>query len=132
MPRIEIVSVPHRSESVQKGTNPPSLRYISYFENLTKNVNAATSVVGSTTYEINSATHTTTGNEVLVCTVPCTITLNANPLDEEEVVVKRLNGQVQILGNGKLIDTYTDGIIDTDGTCLVFLFSTLSNKWVII
>ena len=131
MPSIEEVIVPRRDEQIQVNGQRATLRYMSYFEQLSNQVNTTASIVGSTTYEVTGATHTTSGNEVLICTVPCTITLNANPLDEELVTVKRMNGLVSVLGNGRDIDTSTTINLSRDTTSLDFFFSTATNKWYI-
>lgn len=132
MPSIEEVIVPRRDEQIQVNGKQATLRYMSYFEQLSKQVNSVSSVVGSTTSEITGATHTTSGNEVLICDVPCTITLNATPADEEIVTVKRLNGLVSVLGNGRNIDNSSTIMLSRDLTSLDFFYVLATDKWYIM
>jgi hypothetical protein len=128
----EIV-VPRRDDLVSFEGVRASLRYMKYFEGLTNKVNDISTTLHNTTTNITSGTHTTSGNETLICTVPCVITLNANPEDEQTVIIKRLNGLVTILGNGKKIDViYDDGTIETDNTALLFFYSAAINEWCIL
>lgn len=81
-----------------------------------------------------ASNHTTAGNEIVEATTSITVTLNANPANEERVTVKRntTTGAVTINGNGNNIDgdsTYTM-LINYEGVDLIF--SIDSGEWLII
>lgn len=56
--------------------------------------------IGGKVFDVIPVTsdHTTTGNEILICnnTIPITITFNATPDDEEEVITKRRDARVML------------------------------------
>jgi len=77
---------------------------------------------------INSA-YTTAGDQILICTSAITVTLNNIPADNEQVTIKRTNGEVIIDAGAKTIDgasTYTM-LVDYEGVDIVY--SAATDEW---
>jgi len=86
---------------------------------------------GITTIVAVNGNATTTGNQRFICVGPSTITLNATPNNGEVVDVKRTNGLVTVLGNGRNIDDDNQLILDVDFVGVQLYFSIAQNVWII-
>ena len=80
--------------------------------NIENNSGDIWNLIGLTAIDRNaraaSASTTTAGDEIIICTDAITVTLNAEPDDQEMVTVKITNGDVTIDANGKTLDGQTD------------------------
>ena len=79
---------------------------------------------------------TTSGTQTIICTAAVTITLNANPDDQEIATVVIQNGDVTIEGNGRNVMGDTDVTViflnlQSDAT-LDFKYILETNEWVAI
>jgi hypothetical protein len=73
----------------------------------------------------------TDSNDLLIAKKTLTITLNANPLDQEKVQIKNIGGITTIKGNNKLIDGCDKLIINNkyDAPTLIYIESV--DQWFI-
>ena len=78
-----------------------------------------------------TANHTTTKNEIITCenSVDITVTLNAAPLDQEMVQVKRNNSKVIISGNGKTVDGSATVTLSKQYVGLTLIYSQEADSW---
>ena len=78
-----------------------------------------------------TANHTTTKNEIITCenSVAITVTLNAAPLDQEMVQVKRNNSKVIISGNGKTVDGSATVTLSKQYVGLTLIYSQEADSW---
>lgn len=76
-----------------------------------------------------ASAYTTAGDQTLICTAALTVTLNNIPADNEQVTIKRTNGEVIIDAGSKTIDgdaTYTM-LVDYEGVDIVYVAAT--DEW---
>lgn len=90
--------------------------------------------VNNVTYYAIAGTHTTSGNEVVEATgATNVITLNANPLSQEFVTVKRnTEGTVTVEGGSRNIDGLSDYKLLFNYESKNFIYSDTSDIWLVV
>ncbi len=77
--------------------------------------------------------YTTSGRQIIICTAALSVTLNSEPKDMEEAKIKISNGDVTILGNGRLVDNETDITVifnNVQGLAVIDLIYTIdTDSW---
>lgn len=146
---------PRRGEFLTPDGNPTP-RFIQYLESLTGSTNTSNEdiitifdrLTGFNEFDelfeadaveqikddvvITSVNYTTIGNQSVVCTGKITVTLNAEPEDQELVKVLATTFRVDIDGNGNAINGETDAIIRRNFTTWDIIYLVEIDGWRII
>ncbi len=77
--------------------------------------------------------YTTSTSEMVICTAVVTISLNALPVDMEEVIVKRTGGTVVVAAGGGLkIDTASSKTISSALGVLHMIYTDAAAEWSVV
>lgn len=79
-----------------------------------------------------SLDYTTIGSDIVICTDAVTVTLNAEPDDQEIATVKWTAGSVVVDGNGKQIDGKDSWRINVKYTSLDIIYLVETDSWHIV
>ena len=146
---------PRRNEFLTK-LGVPTQRFAEYLEGLAQNSNSSTDEIArifelltgfselddlftpdaseqvKSDTVVTSSNYTTLGNQVVICTSSITVTLNAEPEDQEIVKVIVTNGKVNISANGKTINNELDAIIKRNNTTWDIMYVLDIDGWRVI
>ena len=131
MPSIREVSVPSRRWPVMEN-GFFTLPIQTFLESTADSINNISGIVSDDITLTTEIIYTTTGPATIMCTNPITITLNPSPAVGEAVTIKRLNGDVVVLGNIFTRELVTEVTLSREGTSLDFYWSSTLNQWNIL
>ena len=125
---------PRRDEQIVDGNGISQPRFINFVEEITTEVQAISEDIinleGSTQVVV-SGTYQTTGNQIIICDGPATITLDPSATDGTMVTIKRMNGLVTITAIASIDDSADDLILTRDRTSVDLAFVSETSSWYI-
>ena len=143
-----------RLENIIDENGNPTLRFMRFLEDLNSNSNEfikefsgfnefdevspflSAFMPNKDDVVVTDIDYTTITNQIIICTDALIISLNAEPKDRETAKVLITNGDVQILGNGKLVMNETDvQVITADVQGIVtldFMYTVETDSWWIV
>ena len=129
-----ILIPPRRDEQLVSGGGLPEPRFINFLEEISAEVEAISKDIiniEGTVQVVITGTYQTSGNTVVICEGPSTITLDPSATDGTRVTVKRMAGQVTITSIALIDESSDDLILSRDRTGIDLVFVRETSSWYI-